>query len=74
MILLSDYSDEQVSELAEKIRTEVKDISGAKQKITISVGATKHLSDESVLATINRADSFLYQAKDQGKDRVCSDL
>lgn len=38
--------------------------------ITISVGAAKHLGGESSTHFVARADKALYQAKDEGRDRV----
>ncbi len=41
---------------------------------TLSIGVTEWQSDESVDMTISRADEFLYKAKQDGKNRVCSSI
>jgi diguanylate cyclase (GGDEF)-like protein len=74
MIVLSGYSDLKAYELAENICSQVKEKVCGHNPVTISVGVTMHLGDENVLETINRVDTLMYQAKNNGKDRVCSDL
>jgi diguanylate cyclase len=41
-------------------------------KVTVSVGVARYWPDESRERFISRADSALYHAKNQGRDRVCS--
>ena len=42
-------------------------------KVTISIGATRIGPDEALPAAYRRADSFLYVAKEAGRDRVVGD-
>lgn len=57
---------ERVRELTEDIRFEgMDDLS-----ITISMGVTEYTHSESVQTMINRADTSLYQAKSNGRNRV----
>ena len=74
MIYLQNYSDQDVLNIAEAIRIEIKDIQCKSGNISVSVGATKYHAGEGILATIERVDSLLYEAKNNGKDKVCSDL
>lgn len=74
MILLTGYTDLQVHDLAEAIRKQIKQTSEAQIAFTISVGITKHLPEESVPSTLDRVDALLYDAKNNGKNMVCSDL
>jgi len=39
---------------------------------TCSVGVAEWLRDEDAISLISRADTALYDAKSQGRDRVCS--
>ncbi|WP_026660401.1 sensor domain-containing diguanylate cyclase [Butyrivibrio sp. AC2005] len=74
MILLTGYTDLQIYDLAETIRKQIKQTSEAQIAFTISVGITKHLPEESVPSTLDRVDALLYDAKNNGKNMVCSDL
>ncbi len=74
MILLSDYSVSEAKALAEDIRSKVKTSLDLERPISISVGVTRHIEGENVQDTITRVDELLYQAKNKGKDMVCSDI
>ena len=74
MLFVKGRSPEDVKEIAENISARIKSSSTSFGTITVSVGVTKHRSDQDVLETINRVDEQMYLAKNQGKDRVCSDL
>lgn len=74
MILMTDHSADEAIDLAELIRSRIKSDTEDQLHITISVGVTRHKSEEGVLSTINRVDELMYRAKGEGKDRVCSDL
>lgn len=74
MIILRGYEDNEVLNLAEKIRKDLNLIPSPSGNFSVSIGVTRHDNEESVLATIDRVDSLLYAAKDSGKNKVCSDL
>ncbi len=58
-------------ELAEKIRKEVKSANLIEHtKMTVSLGVAQYVAGESVNQWIHRVDEALYQAKNQGRDRV----
>jgi diguanylate cyclase (GGDEF)-like protein len=46
------------------------DIEGKSIPVTISLGVTEHVANESMAALIGRADSALYRAKTNGRDRA----
>ena len=74
MIILKGYEDNEVLNLAEKIRRDLNLIPSPSGNFSVSIGVTRHDNEETVLATIDRVDSLLYAAKDSGKNKVCSDL
>ncbi|MBP3261556.1 sensor domain-containing diguanylate cyclase, partial [Pseudobutyrivibrio sp.] len=74
MLFLSDYTDDEVLDIVEKMRNEIKQITVDSKKISVSLGVTKHKSKEEALVTIDRVDELLYLAKNKGKDKVCSDI
>ncbi|MFT7880779.1 MAG: diguanylate cyclase [Sulfurimonas sp.] len=73
LILLPDTHLESAELLAEKLRRKIEstdfDIS---QPVTCSFGVTHYLVPEMVDVMIARADKNLYQAKEEGKNRVIS--
>jgi diguanylate cyclase (GGDEF)-like protein len=74
MIFSHGNSAEEVKEIAETISSKIKNEIKTRWQVTISVGVTEHRPDEDVLQTINRVDELMYKAKNEGKDRVCTDL
>ena len=74
MIYLAGYSNADVIKLAEKIVADVSDLTSESGKITVSIGVTNHHEYENVLGTVDRVDGLLYTAKNDGKNKVCSDL
>ncbi len=63
---------------AERIRAELKEeifspVSGKDVYITVSIGLAQYKSQEDMKAFVNRVDQLMYQAKKNGKDRVCSE-
>jgi diguanylate cyclase (GGDEF)-like protein/PAS domain S-box-containing protein len=62
---------------AERIRAELEEeifspVSGKDVYITVSIGLAQYKSQEDIKAFVNRVDQLMYQAKKNGKDRVCS--
>lgn len=41
------------------------------RKLTFSMGATQRIADDTIKSMIDRADKLLYQAKAQGRQRIC---
>jgi PleD family two-component response regulator len=39
----------------------------------VSIGLAQYKSQEDMKAFVNRVDQLMYQAKKNGKDRVCSE-
>ncbi len=74
MIFIKSCSDDDAVRFAENLRLRVKKDCKHNIPITISIGVTGHKPEESVIDTITRVDELLYQAKNTGKDRVCSDI
>ena len=76
-VLLPDCSKKKAVELAEEIRKQVEQtdilLRREKTNITISVGVASFPSDATAKNEfIHKADSALYQAKEQGRNRVCA--
>jgi diguanylate cyclase (GGDEF)-like protein len=74
MVLGRDYTQEEIIEIAECIRDQVKNPEVMHRPITVSIGLTKHQPGESAKDVIDRVDALLYRAKNEGKDRICSDI
>lgn len=63
--------------IAERIRTEFNNETfspepGQDIHLTLSVGIAQYKSQEDMKAFVSRVDQLMYQAKKNGKDRVCS--
>ena len=61
---------------AERIRAELKKesfspVSGKDVHMTVSIGLAQYKSQEDMKAFVHRVDQLMYQAKKNGKDRVC---
>ena len=74
MIFGFGFTDEKMKEIAENIRQKAKSPEIMNRPITLSIGLTKHRAGESPKDVIDRVDALLYQAKQSGKDQVCSDF
>ena len=66
----------EAQRIAEKIRARIAqerlDIDGTHFAVTVSVGVSQFSGDEFPDQTISRADAGLYQAKNNGRNRVCA--
>lgn len=74
-LLIAPYANkEQMNNIAERLREEVQKASlipfAPDEKITISIGVTLYMPPEGIEETLRRADAALYQAKEQGRNRV----
>jgi len=63
---------------AERIRTEFKKetfspLPEKSVRLTLSIGIGQYRSDEDVKGFVQRVDRFMYQAKRDGKDRICAE-
>lgn len=74
ILILTNSDKNQAVICAERIRKKIKDLVFEKMppdfRITISVGVTEYQSNEVIEEAINRADTALYRAKANGRDRV----
>ena len=74
MVFGHGYDDKGILKIAESIRVDVQDSLIMHRPITVSLGVTKHRPGEVEATVIDRVDALLYQAKNEGKNRICSDL
>lgn len=74
LILLPNCSLSQAADLAEKLRLIVAErelsVNGSQIKVTMSSGVAEYRRSEKPEELINRVDIALYQAKEQGRNRV----
>ncbi|PKO89255.1 MAG: GGDEF domain-containing protein [Betaproteobacteria bacterium HGW-Betaproteobacteria-10] len=75
LIVLQNCPLEEGQRIAEKLRQAIETTSPCPSepaiKLTISIGVSQFNGHESPEQTINRADSALYTAKAEGRNRVC---
>lgn len=79
VLLLPNTSIDAALHVAEKIRAKVEQASlplddGRSLNFTVSIGVTlfDYNKDKNILDAINRADKALYNAKNSGRNKVCS--
>lgn len=76
VIILPETALEGARQFCERIRELVEQVAfeydGEHISVTISLGVTALAPDDSLSSFIARADALLYQAKDQGRNRVCA--
>ena len=63
---------------AERIRAELKKetfspVLGQEVHMTVSIGLAQYKPKEDMKAFVHRVDQLMYQGKNSGKDRVCSE-
>ncbi len=72
--LFPDTSLAPALQVCEELRKQIEQVSfqyqGARVPVTVSIGVTEVAPDESLDSAFERADRALYQAKDQGRNRV----
>ena len=77
-ILLPMTTSNDAAVTAERIRTEFKKeifspAPGQDIHMTVSIGLAQYKTKEEMKVFVNRVDQLMYQAKNSGKDRVCSE-
>ncbi|MEA1604278.1 GGDEF domain-containing protein [Pseudomonas spirodelae] len=77
LILLPEVSAEEARSIGERMRIALHQISsfhspiGVLPGVTVSIGLAQMQPNDSLQGLISRADSALYQAKQQGRDCLC---
>lgn len=77
VILLPEISADEARSIGERLRTAMSQISsfhspiGVQPGVTVSIGLAQMQPKDSLHGLIARADSALYQAKQQGRDCLC---
>jgi diguanylate cyclase (GGDEF)-like protein len=76
-VFMPETEGDQAEVVAERIRAEFaaerfRPVPGREEIKTVSIGIAGYRPGEDMKDFINRADRFMYEAKRQGKDRVCS--
>ncbi|WP_339904617.1 GGDEF domain-containing protein [Pseudomonas guineae] len=77
VILLPEISADEARSIGERLRTAMNQISsfhspiGVQPGVTVSIGLAQMQPKDSLHGLIARADSALYQAKQQGRDCLC---
>ncbi|NKF50228.1 diguanylate cyclase [Shewanella sp. WXL01] len=78
VLLLPDVNEEHISQLLNRVREKIKNIpfkfKNQRITVTLSIGAAQVMENETVEEAFERADSALYKAKNNGRDRVVIDL
>ncbi len=77
-LLLPMTTSRNAAVIAERIRTEFKKekflpAPGKEFHMTVSLGLAEYKLQEDMKAFVHRVDQLMYQAKKNGKDRICSD-
>jgi diguanylate cyclase (GGDEF)-like protein/PAS domain S-box-containing protein len=77
-IILPMTTSEEGIVTAERIREELKKesfspVPGKQVHLTVSIGLAQYRKQEDMKTFVNRADHLMYQGKNNGKDRICSD-
>ena len=73
LIIVPETNKESIELFAQNIRKRVEFNSfELVEHLTVSIGTTIYKKNESTETTINRADNALYEAKNSGRNCVCS--
>ena len=78
LVLLPDTAMPMALVGMERLRQRVADMAvdvgdGVQVSVTVSIGLTEHRAGDEMARTLERADQLLYQAKAEGRDRICAD-
>lgn len=76
VLLLNGIGIETAAIVLERIRCAVEELRFSEENLamTISVGITEYRAPETAKETLERADKLLYQAKNEGRNRVIQDF
>lgn len=70
VIFLPGTALKEAVKIAERLRQNVEKYPMAKEKVTISLGVSECVHEDSLDSVIERADKALYRAKENGRNRV----
>ena len=78
-VFLPGTTTENAKVIAERIRSNMENMSvvlpdGNVIPVTVSIGFAERISGDTVASLIERADQAVYQAKENGRNRVCQNL
>ncbi|WP_372941497.1 diguanylate cyclase domain-containing protein [Shewanella sp.] len=78
VLLLPGITDEHISLMLNRVREKIKNIpfkfKNQRITVTLSIGAAQVMENETLEEAFERADAALYQAKNNGRDRVVIDI
>lgn len=69
-VILPDSDVETAAQVAERVRAAVEIHTFPHRPVTVSIGVAQRHTSENAAATIQRADTALYEAKSAGRNRV----
>lgn len=76
VLVIRNVTVKNLARLAEKLRALVAnsslDVAGTKVAVTVSIGATSIVAEDTVADAVGRAESLMYVAKASGRNRVAS--
>ncbi|MFT5542014.1 MAG: diguanylate cyclase (GGDEF)-like protein, partial [Arenicella sp.] len=72
LILLNNTTISEAKDIAEGVRVVISELISQNigTKVTVSIGVSQFLANETIEKSINRADEALYRAKDSGRNCV----
>lgn len=78
-VFLPGTSTDNAKVIAERMRSNIERMeiilpSGENLQVTVSIGFTERIENDTVTSIIERADQALYHAKENGRNRVCMNL
>ncbi|WP_440903844.1 GGDEF domain-containing protein [Catenovulum sp. SX2] len=75
LVMLPETNHQQAVEVAEKLLDKVAthnfEIKHFRKQVTVSIGVTELHNQQTITSAIAKADKYLYQAKQSGRNKVC---